>query len=26
MCVGDSTQVLDVIVGCNETMTLVREE
>jgi len=26
MCVGDSTQVLDVIVGCNKTMTLVREE
>jgi len=26
MCVGDRTLVLDVIVGCNKTMTLVREE
>jgi len=26
MCVGDKTLVLDVIVDCNKTMTLVREE
>jgi len=26
MCVGDRTLVLDVIVGGNKTMTLVREE
>jgi len=26
MCVGDKTLVLDVLVDCNKTMTLVREE